>query len=99
MELRCRGGDGRGGLFYFVGQARFVDGEQDLSFADLFIVAGKDLVDPARDVGSQRHDIGAQLGVPSLGRIRIVGVQMRSEERRVGKEWVSTCRSRWSQHT
>src|SRR3546814_14583071 len=23
-------------------------------------------------------------------------VQARSEERRVGKEWVSTCRSRWS---
>src|SRR3546814_19455461 len=24
------------------------------------------------------------------------GIQSRSEERRVGKEWVSTCRSRWS---
>src|SRR3546814_2224082 len=23
---------------------------------------------------------------------------LRSEERRVGKEWVSTCRSRWSPH-
>src|SRR3546814_20560321 len=28
---------------------------------------------------------------------RILGVvERRSEERRVGKEWVSTCRSRWS---
>src|SRR3546814_6334743 len=27
---------------------------------------------------------------------RIGGVQLRSEERRVGKECVSTCRSRWS---
>src|SRR3546814_5403615 len=24
------------------------------------------------------------------------GVALRSEERRVGKEWVSTCKSRWS---
>src|SRR3546814_13247771 len=24
------------------------------------------------------------------------GARMRSEERRVGKEWVSTCRSRWA---
>src|SRR3546814_13134517 len=24
--------------------------------------------------------------------------KVRSEERRVGKEWVSTCRSRWSQY-
>src|SRR3546814_10323358 len=35
---------------------------------------------------------------------RIVGhnaehaLRQRSEERRVGKEWVSTCRSRWSQY-
>src|SRR3546814_3934744 len=34
-------------------------------------------------------------GIPELaGR---VPVDDRSEERRVGKEWVSTCRSRWSQ--
>src|SRR3546814_16770712 len=34
------------------------------------------------------HDIGKN----------IVGVVLRSEERRVGKECVSTCRSRWSPH-
>src|SRR3546814_15792098 len=27
---------------------------------------------------------------------RVLWVSDRSEERRVGKEWVSTCRSRWS---
>src|SRR3546814_13823932 len=27
---------------------------------------------------------------------RGLGAKRRSEERRVGKEWVSTCRSRWS---
>src|SRR3546814_15873965 len=26
----------------------------------------------------------------------VIGYRGRSEERRVGKEWVSTCRSRWS---
>src|SRR3546814_11850012 len=30
------------------------------------------------------------------GLARVVGVTIRSEERRVGKECVSTCRSRWS---
>src|SRR3546814_18849852 len=30
--------------------------------------------------------------VPGL----LMGTALRSEERRVGKEWVSTCRSRWS---
>src|SRR3546814_13483676 len=29
-------------------------------------------------------------------RLRILGGANRSEERRVGKEWVRTCRSRWS---
>src|SRR3546814_15474917 len=28
--------------------------------------------------------------------VRSMGRAARSEERRVGKEWVSTCRSRWS---
>src|SRR3546814_11897406 len=31
-----------------------------------------------------------------LGEADAVGVDVRSEERRVGKECVSTCRSRWS---
>src|SRR3546814_14193963 len=31
-----------------------------------------------------------------LTRLRQEGFDGRSEERRVGKEWVSTCRSRWS---
>src|SRR3546814_11392347 len=33
----------------------------------------------------------------ALGRGR--GISLRSEERRVGKEWVSTCRSWWSPET
>src|SRR3546814_11058513 len=39
-----------------------------------------------------RADILDQLGIPHDGLI----VAGRSEERRVGKECVSTCRSRWS---
>src|SRR3546814_13308933 len=36
---------------------------------------------------------GVRLGVMKPG---LYAMQVRSEERRVGKEWVSTCRSRWS---
>src|SRR3546814_5531116 len=32
------------------------------------------------------------------GNARCRALNTRSEERRVGKEWVSTCRSRWSQY-
>src|SRR3546814_13437549 len=34
----------------------------------------------------------------ALGFLYLPGVAERSEERRVGKECVSTCRSRWSQY-
>src|SRR3546814_20782695 len=40
----------------------------------------------------ESHDRAMRLG---LGR-KVVLVEARSEERRVGKECVSTCRSRWS---
>src|SRR3546814_12923239 len=46
--------------------------------------------------------VGKRLGIPVLYEIRAfwedaaVGNGTRSEERRVGKECVSTCRSRWS---
>src|SRR3546814_19488871 len=41
---------------------------------------------------------GSEKGLPALirdGRPDLAGT-LRSEERRVGKEWVRTCRSRWS---
>src|SRR3546814_20840112 len=52
------------------------------------------LVDPRRD--DQQRPLG-----DLLGRRRVLDelhevVLVRSEERRVGKEWVSTCRSWWS---
>src|SRR3546814_2894794 len=44
---------------------------------------------------------GTPLDIQPLGRVRAgagigIGDAIRSEERRVGKECVSTCRSRWS---
>src|SRR3546814_9820608 len=39
---------------------------------------------------------GSLFPVPGPARWRALGRQARSEERRVGKECVSTCRSRWS---
>src|SRR3546814_12370285 len=40
-------------------------------------------------------EVGEDLGLTELPAIEAAGV-IRSEERRVGKECVSTCRSRWS---
>src|SRR3546814_19925515 len=40
-------------------------------------------------------DAGPEVRRDALDSTR-VGDLMRSEERRVGKEWVSTCRTRWS---
>src|SRR3546814_19966319 len=50
----------------------------------------------AGDAVDRRAHFGAfeiQLGLVQGGQRRLVS---RSEERRVGKEWGSTCRSRWS---
>src|SRR3546814_7118616 len=41
-------------------------------------------------------DIGRTIGARASGDDDVLGHQFRSEERRVGKECVSTCRSRWS---
>src|SRR3546814_13014116 len=45
-----------------------------------------------------QHAIRGQVALRSMGfsELPIVNVENRSEERRVGKECVSTCRSRWS---
>src|SRR3546814_11756687 len=63
---------------------------------------GADRVDP--DSGALRDDPSAQGAKPCLDRPFVVALRpllrlvqpARSEERRVGKECVSTCRSRWS---
>src|SRR3546814_19399099 len=42
---------------------------------------------------TRTHDIGIHIVRNDRGDL---GYTMRSEERRVGKEWVRTCRSRWA---
>src|SRR3546814_15931029 len=72
----------------------------DLGIAALFeharrcaAEAGIDLQDLKTGGGSDGN-FTAALGVPTLGGLGVDG--MRSEERRVGKECGSTCRSLWS---
>src|SRR3546814_12369154 len=55
---------------------------------------GSPAAPPKRGAGALFHPF-RQLGRDFVGRA-FVGVGGRSEERRVGKECVSTCRSRWS---
>src|SRR3546814_19621028 len=64
----------------------------------IFVVAGDRVVEPERAVGVadmplerdwRRRDAEFGLAVE-------IEIIVRSEERRVGKECVSTCRSRWS---
>src|SRR3546814_5598506 len=50
---------------------------------------GSDTLDRPFDLDIEIVDAGVESGQETRGR---------SEERRVGKECVSTCRSRWSQH-
>src|SRR3546814_4151239 len=58
---------------------------------------------PAANLNSLHH--ARNLSLPQISQRRLAGRRMksllhrrRSEERRVGKECVSTCRSRWSQY-
>src|SRR3546814_12804020 len=48
----------------------------------------------------QKLDIGAarvcQIKKVAVTKLRSLFSEWRSEERRVGKEWVGTCRSRWT---
>src|SRR3546814_11866072 len=52
---------------------------------------------PARDLQPPRIALAIlPPGIPMMDRLRRSAFCLRSEERRVGKECVSTCRSRWS---
>src|SRR3546814_4884325 len=66
-------------------------------------VCSSDLIKAWRDVWSGGHGVGSIIDTPPVAEIvdRLVAEYeaakaRRSEERRVGKECVSTCRSRWS---
>src|SRR3546814_5175547 len=57
---------------------------EDLVLADQLVLAARE--EFRRSAVERQHDLAA----------RLIAGTLRSEERRVGKECVSTCRSRWS---
>src|SRR3546814_6088151 len=79
-------------------EMRISDWSSDVCSSDLIeeipIAAGVAVVGPARDgrIIAQDH-LARRLGLRREAEIAHPG---RSEERRVGKECVSTCRTRWS---
>src|SRR3546814_13653624 len=64
-----------------------------------YIIAPQRLAVGDKVVAGKKTDVkpgnAMELGQMPIGTI-VHNVEMRSEERRVGKECVSTCRSRWS---
>src|SRR3546814_2152062 len=67
-------------------EMRISDWSSDVCSSDLVAIKHAPLLQP---LGARRHDV---LHVDLIEE----GILGRSEERRVGKECVSTCRSRWS---
>src|SRR3546814_16003425 len=63
-------------------------------------LAGRLLDAPFLAGDVQQHALGGALPYPRGGRYldATAAGTLRSEERRVGKEWVSTCRSWWWQY-
>src|SRR3546814_18526484 len=94
------------------GAARFVHPDGELAMARAAAVVGTDYIVPhvsghpletvraAAPQGPgwyQLYKIGGPLVADAaVDRAAAAGFEIRSEERRVGKECVSTCRSRWS---
>src|SRR3546814_15039660 len=89
--------DGLAGRVYVTGQCRFRDDAplpydvQEVVFADDVLPILHEIEQQVEDLGPYRDPVGAACEFPSF---RVESI--RSEERRVGKECVSTCRSRWS---
>src|SRR3546814_2007511 len=98
-------------LFFFkqktAYEVRISDWSSDVCSSDLQRERGRQHGKPADEAhvplvrGQSGHGDGADsLGTTAIGAGRAAGgaasMASRSEERRVGKEGVSTCRSRWS---
>src|SRR3546814_15801279 len=76
-------GDAAAEFIEFAGQLFLVAFAEEIDLGDDAVVAPRCELERA-DIGDQPHPADAHLDLA------------RSEERRVGKECVSTCRSRWS---
>src|SRR3546814_13290720 len=77
-------------------EAAVVAGELEVAPRGVGTVLREDRVEAAEVAGGERvpfHRVAAGLLQATLV---VPGVDLRSEERRVGKGCVSTCRSRWS---
>src|SRR3546814_9515518 len=84
-------------------EMRISDWSSDVCSSDLgvaFLVAVEARVLRPFGMAEHRRDLGEQAVVgPGNDEVAVgafIGLVGRSEERRVGKECVSTCRSRWS---
>src|SRR3546814_12834296 len=92
----------RSGVGYL--NAKWKNGEFDLpdedDIFDPLPIKGKRIQNSptfsANGSAEWKHEIGDAYVVSVRGDFTHTGAFYRSEERRVGKEWVSTCRSRWS---
>src|SRR3546814_12527756 len=86
-------------LAYACHQIAEIDGAQAMAIALPRLARGD--IEQRFEHGDQPFDIGPRAN--QMRRNRFVGARrqrpgepsIRSEERRVGSEWVSTCRSRW----
>src|SRR3546814_12876712 len=72
------------------------DWSVDARLAETFGVTRDELVQVVREVVGARADAVENDPVSAAGQFAYIHGTRRSEERRVGKECVSTCRSRWS---
>src|SRR3546814_14985070 len=80
------------------GEALAVELERALESSPPQEQAANGTIDTASDFSSEhRGGIMPVSSTPAVERVARVLSGLRSEERRVGKEGVSTCRSRWSQ--
>src|SRR3546814_17557634 len=85
-------------FFFFSSRRRhtrcaLVTGVQTVLFRS--VVVFHDLFDDVR-AADDTLALGDQVGLGHVDQVEVGRAAIRSEERRVGKECVSTCRSRWS---
>src|SRR3546814_5734673 len=82
-------------------ERRISDWSSDVCSSDLVGLAEPLQVDVRRSRQQgpgqgARMPLGERVGLAHPAQVSHQRQGVRSEERRVGKEWVSTCRSRWS---
>src|SRR3546814_15017517 len=82
----------------------YLDSDQLIAALDLLDAAAADAGSPldgaidTERVAAEGHRAGGSASGTAASDERVhLWIGQRSEARRVGKEWVSTCRSRWSQ--